>query len=121
MKGHQKKHVMYTTEEKMSFIEKYLHSGLNKSRFARENGLTYDTLRNWLKAFGLTQGTEPKTPDNDMKETDENAAMKAELEEARKEINKLKMELQKTKMFLTANELMIDMAEKTWGMKIKKN
>lgn len=41
----------YTDRERMETVKRLRASGLSISRFARENGISYATLRDWAYAF----------------------------------------------------------------------
>lgn len=49
-----KKH--YTDRERMEIVKKFRASGLPISRYARENGLAYSTLRDWAYAYEDLEG-----------------------------------------------------------------
>ena len=49
-----KKH--YTDRERMEIVKKFRASGLPISRYARENGLAFSTLRDWAYAYEDLEG-----------------------------------------------------------------
>lgn len=49
-----KKH--YTDRERMEVVKKFRASGLPMSRFARENGIAFSTLRDWAYAYEDLEG-----------------------------------------------------------------
>ncbi len=49
-----KKH--YTDRERMEIVKKFRASGLPISRYAKENGLAFSTLRDWAYAYEDLEG-----------------------------------------------------------------
>ena len=51
-----KPHKYYTDYERLEFVKKWKVSKLNKSEFARQNDLAYETFRDWVNAYNNLEG-----------------------------------------------------------------
>lgn len=51
-----KPHKYYTDYERLEFVKKWKVSKLNRSEFARQNDLAYETFRDWVNAYNNLEG-----------------------------------------------------------------
>ena len=50
------KHTFYTDYERLEWVKKWKSSKLTKAEFVRKNNLTYETFRDWTKAYENLEG-----------------------------------------------------------------
>lgn len=116
-----KERKFYTNEEKLSLVRQYLQSGMPKGRFSRSIGISHTALNNWLYQFGnpdLPQANELMEKANIPSSAEE---LQKELIELRKQKKELEKELKNEKLCSLAYKTLVDMAESTFHIKIKKN
>lgn len=51
-----KPHKYYTDYERLEFVKKWKVSKLNRSEFARQNDLAYETFRDWVNPYNNLEG-----------------------------------------------------------------
>lgn len=111
----------YTNEEKLSLVREYLQSGLSKNRFSRSIGITPAGFRKWLLMFGNPDL--PKT--NELMEEARIPStveeLQQELIELRKQKKMLERKLKDEKLCSLAYKTLVELAESTYHIKIKKN
>lgn len=111
----------YTTEEKICILREYFASGLSKSSFAKTFGLTGTSISQWQRQMNYsTQDSIQQVMEENGIPTDESDLL-SELSRLKKEKNQLEKELQQTRWRLEASELIIDLAESTYHIAVRKN
>lgn len=111
----------YTEEEKLSLLRQYLESGLSKTAFSRSHDLCVMNLIKWLRKYG-----NPDLPqiNEEMKKHDipsETESLQEELIALRKELRQAEKLLKEEKLKNMANEMIIDLAESKYHIRIRKN
>ncbi len=112
---------LYTEEEKLTLISQYLASGQTKHAFSSSHGFSATTLNDWLKSYGCpdTVMIEEKLMSLDMP-TDIDK-LREEIASLRKEKKRLERELGREKLRSLAYNTLIDLAESTYHIKVRKN
>ena len=105
-------HHYYSDDEKLSYVDRYLHSGLSIYRFSKENRLSDGVLKYWLRKFAPEYDT-PTIMKGKQDESEQIRALKQELKLARLEASRQKMRAD------LYNE-MIDVAEEMFNVPIRK-
>lgn len=108
-----------STSERISYLQEYMSSPLSKYQFEKEKGLTRNSILNWLRIFAVEDKPKPLIMDRDSSKTEQDLRM--EIYKLRQELKKTKAELQYTKMARDAYDCMIDLAEETYNIKVRKN
>lgn len=113
--------VIYTDEEKLSLVKKYLESGESKSLFSRSIGVSPMCLLGWLRKFGnpdlpqidylMSKSGIPSTVEE----------LQKELIRLRKEKKQLEKSFEREKLRSLAFVTLIDLAESTYHIRIRKN
>lgn len=111
----------YTDEEKLSLVKKYLESGQPKQRFCRSAGISQSGLNRWLSKFGA-----PDLPkiENLMSKSNIPSSveeLQEELIRLRKEKKQLEKSLERESLRSLAFSTLIDLAESTYHIRIRKN
>lgn len=111
----------YTNEEKLSLVKKYLLSGMTKQRFSQSVGVSLSGFINWLEMFG-----NPDLPQIEhlMKKSDIPSTveeLQSELIRLRKEKKALEKSFEREKLRSLAFDTLIDLAESTYHIRIRKN
>lgn len=111
----------YTDLERLSFLKSYLESGLSKSNFCRDKCFSRSALNAWLRRYGISDLStlEPVIIEYNMPTKEEE--LQAELDQLRREKAVLEKELQHSKFRVEALDLMIDLAESTYKIPVRKN
>lgn len=118
MKG-QKTKKRYTKGEKIALVREYLLSGESIYFFARGNGIPYSNIKRWEKEFGedllkTEEASKTMTPEERIKQ------LEAELKKERLSHKKTQADLEFQQLVSRAWERMVDLAEETYHIKIKK-
>ena len=118
-----KKHEHYSEEEKLHLLQSYYLSGMSKTRFCKQHGISGITLLNkWLakyesevKEVSLAPCQAPTDMSNRSKEDyqDENAQLKKRVKELEKALAFSQLETE-------ARDLMITRAEEYFNIPIRK-
>lgn len=116
-----KKNITYTKEEKLSLLKKYLESGVSKSLFARSHGVSPTSLNNWLREYGFPDVERTEELMKEANIPSELDKLRDELIRLRKEKKKLEKELYGAELKAKANSMLIDLAEKRYHIRIRKN
>ena len=110
------KHI--TDDVRLSYLEEYMSSDQSLNSFEKKKGLSHNSIKNWLRTFGL----EDKPTQMLMKSKDPS---KRELEEEvlalKKRIRSLELELKHSNMSRDVYDCMIDLAEKKYNIPVRKN
>lgn len=117
-----KYHNPYSDEEQMSYLREYLLSDENKLQFATRTGVSRTLLRKWLRKYEMKD----KEMDSSKKrstrdENDELASLREELARLRAENRNLQRALKEESWRHEACETLIDLAESTYHIKVRKN
>lgn len=108
----------YSKEECLSYLEEYLSSSFNQSQFEREKGLKRTTIQRWLRIFGLEDKPSP-VMSKKLSQTEQE--LHDQIYELEKKIKSLEAELQRSNMARDAYDCMIELAEKTYNIPVRKN
>lgn len=117
----EKERKFYTNEEKISLVRQYLQSGLSQGKFAKSIGISQSGFRKWLCKFGnpdLPKMNELMEKANIPSTVEE---LQQELIELRKQRKELEKKLEDEKLCSLAYKTLVDLAESTYHIKIKKN
>lgn len=107
----------YSQEESLSYLERYLSSSLSQGQFERENGLTRNSIRRWLRIFGLEDKPSPVMSE---KLNQSEQELHDRIYELEKKIKLLEAELKRSNMARDAYDCMIDLAEKKYNIPVRK-
>ncbi|NME88052.1 hypothetical protein [Bacteroides eggerthii] len=106
----------------LDYLEEYMSSPVSRYRFEKEKGLTRNTIYRWLRKFGVEDKTTELKPAVMEKELPRN---EQELQERirllEQEVKSLKVKLRNSNMARDAYNYMIDLAEETYNIKVRKN
>lgn len=111
----------YTIEEKLSLLKLYLLSDCTIQMFCNEHNIPLTTLKLWLSNY--EEPTAEKIEEI-MKENNiptKEADIQTELAKVRKEKLELEKALANAQMKLDVCDALIDLAESTYHIKIRKN
>ena len=103
-----RKNRKYSKAECLSYLEEYMCSSQNHSEFEREKGLKRTTISRWLRIFGIEDKPSP-------------IMSKKLIHELERKIKSLEVELKQSNMARDAYDCMIDLAEKTYNIPVRKN
>ena len=104
----------YSKEECLSYLEEYLSSSFTKRQFEREKGLKCTTIQRWLRIFGLEDKPDPFMSKK-LSQTEQE--LHDQIYELEKKIKSLEAELKRSNTY----DCMIDLAEKTYNIPVRKN
>lgn len=116
-----KKYTPYTESERMSYIREYLSTSETKYQFAKRTGICRRLLILWLesiiydKVMNTEQPSLSKASDESLNE------LEKELAALRAENRKLQRALQEESLRHEACEELINLAESTYHIKVRKN
>ncbi len=110
----------------LRIIEEYLTSELTKYATEKKYGLYQGCITYWLRTFGLDD--KPKNddimveqPTTSTPETTLSPSEKDELQNLRREIRELKVQLKREELGHKAYKLLVEIAEETYDIDIRKN
>ena len=106
-------------EERLLLLREYLSSPITKSSFEKEKGLSKGAIYHWLRIFALEDKPNPIIMSEIEKTTDDE--LKKKIYALEQENKKLKTDLKYTTMARDAYNHMIDLAEETYNIKVRKN
>ena len=111
-----------TDEKRLAILNEYLSSGKSRWRFAKENGIPQTTFSNWVRIFAVDKVTasSPHEPAIDMNKDQEKEELLIEISRLRQELRQKSLDLKYTEMARDAYEQMILLAEKRYGLPIRK-
>lgn len=112
----------YNENVRQTLLKEYLESGDSLSGFSKSHKVNYHTMKKWLQDYGLSP--ELSTKDIEMKESkniSELEALKLELASLRNEKSLLEKKLKRAELRSLAYETLVDLAESTYHIKIRKN
>lgn len=111
----------YTIEEKFSLIKKYIASGCSQKSFCNRNGIHLSTFNSWLHTYDVPniERIEQIMEANGIPTKEEE--LQSELAKLRTEKQALEKALANERMKVEVCETLIDLAESTYHIKIRKN
>ena len=111
-----------TDEKRLAILNEYLSSGKSKWRFAKENGIAQTTFSNWVRIFAVDNVTVSSSHETaiDMNTDQEKEELLIEISRLRQELRQKSLDLKYTEMARDAYEQMILLAEKRYGLPIRK-
>ena len=113
-----RKNRKYSKAECLSYLEEYMCSSQNHSEFEREKGLKRTTISRWLRIFGIEDKPSP-IMSKKLSQTEQE--LHDRIHELERKIKSLEVELKQSNMARDAYDCMIDLAEKTYNIPVRKN
>ena len=130
--------IHYSSEMKRKIIDEYLNNNVRQSFIMQKYNIKgHSSILNWIRQLGLEAIYELKKADNMKKSVDDNAMLIAENKELKRrlleleskldnkapdkqELEILERKLKHAKMTADFYQTMVDIAEKKFGIEIKK-
>ena len=112
-----------TDEKRLAIIEEYLSSGKSRWAFSKEKGLGNSRLSNWLRIFAVEDNavmSRSQEAVTDMKKDADKEELLQEIARLKQELRSKSIDLKRTEMARDAYERMIVLAEKRYGIPIRK-
>jgi transposase-like protein len=111
-----------TDEKRLALLKEYLSSGMSKSRFEREKGLSDGSILNWIRIFAAenTPVISSQVAVTDMKKDPDKEELLQEIARLKQELRCKSIDLKRTEMARDAYERMIVLAEERYGIPIRK-
>ena len=111
-----------TDEKRLALLKEYLSSGMSKSRFERENGLSDGSILNWIRIFAVENNPviSSQVAVTDMKKDPDKEELLQEIDRLKQELRLKSLDLKRTEMARDAYERMIVLAEERYGIPIRK-
>ena len=117
-----KKYTPYTESERMSYIREYLSTSETKYQFAKRTGICRRLLILWLDKYHINDKVMSTEQPSLRKASDESLnELEKELAALRAENRKLQRALQEESLRHEACEELINLAESTYHIKVRKN
>ena len=117
-----KKYTPYTESERMSYIREYLSTSETKYQFAKRTGICRRLLILWLEKYHINDKVINTEQPSLSKASDESLnELEKELAALRAENRKLQRALQEESLRHEACEELINLAESTYHIKVRKN
>ena len=113
-----RKNRKFSKAECLSYLEEYMCSSQNHSEFEREKGLKRTTSSRWLRIFGVEDKPSP-IMSKKLNQTEQE--LHDRIHELERKIKSLEVELKQSNMARDAYDYMIDLAEKTYNIPVRKN
>ncbi|ATS02657.1 IS3 family transposase [Porphyromonas gingivalis] len=112
-----------TDSERLHIVKEYLGSTRSKYAIEKKYNIAQGLIKDWLRKFWpedkiLLEQTMKATPHP---KSDLTPGEKEELEQLRKEVRLLKTKLKRENLGHEAYKLMVELAEETYGIEIRKN
>lgn len=111
--------------ERLRIIEEYLSGNETRYSFAKKRGIPSINIKKWMIKFGLEETKyEPmKTSESNTPSTSKPLSIseEEELKRLRKENRILKAQLKREALGHKAYKMLVDLAEETYGIEIRKN
>ena len=122
MKELKKKYTPYTELERMSYIREYLSTSETKHQFGKRTGVCSRLLNLWLEKYQINDKVMSRQdPSLSKGSNDSLSELQKELSELRAENRKLHRALQEESLRHEACEELINLAESTYHIKVRKN
>ena len=111
-----------TDEKRLALVEEYLSSGMPKSRFEKENGLSDGCISYWIRTFAVEGKPvlSSQAAVTDMKKDPDKEDLLREIAQLKQELRSKSIDLKRTEMARDAYERMIVLAEERYGIPIRK-
>ena len=107
-----------TDARRLAYLEEYLSSSSSIRGFAREKGLNPSCIRHWLRIFGLgTKPTAPMPKSNSLNEQE----LQEQIYSLQRQLKSMEVELRQSNLARDAYRRMVELAEKTYNIPIRKN
>ena len=113
-----RKNRKYSKAECLSYLEEYMCSSQNRSEFEREKGLKRTTISRWLRIFWIEDKPSP-IMSKKLSQTEQE--LHDRIHELERKSKSLEVELKQSNMARDAYDCMIDLAEKTYNIPVRKN
>ena len=122
MEESKKKYTPYTEFERMSYLRDYLSTSETKYQFSKRTGICSKLLTLWLKKYQINDKVMNRQKSSLSNLSDESLSeLQKELAELRAENRKLQRALQEEGLRHEACEELINLAESTYHIKVRKN
>ena len=108
----------FSNEEILSYLEEYMRSSISRSAYEREKGLKRTTISRWLRIFGIEDKPSP-IMSKKLSQTEQE--LHDRIHELERKIKSLEVKLKQSNMARDAYDYMIDLAEKTYNIPVRKN
>lgn len=108
-----------TDARRLAYLEEYLSSSSSLYSFAREKGLNPSSIRYWLRIFGLE--TKPIAPTMSKSESLSEQELQEQIYSLQRQLKSMEVELRQSNMAKEAYRRMVELAEKTYNIPIRKN
>ena len=111
-----------TDEKRMALLQEYLSSGISRTAFEKEKGLSHCTISRWLRIFAVEDKpvVSSQAVVTDMKNNPDKEELRQEIERLKQELRLKSLDLKRTEMARDAYERMIVLAEERYGIPIRK-
>jgi len=112
-----------TDEKRLALVEEYLSSGMSKSAFEKEKGLSHRVISKWIRTFVVDENlVVPKSQETitDMEKDPDKEELLQEIARLKQELRSKSIDLKRTEMARDAYERMIVLAEERYGIPIRK-
>ena len=113
----------YPLDFRLSLVRSYLCGDLSYLSLSKKYGIHPSTLRGWVRRFGPDSSTSFSTPISMSKKKSvsaDDSALAREVRLLRQSLKDKDRELDSLRIRLNASDLLIDIAERTLGISIRK-
>lgn len=117
-----RKNKSMTDEIRLCHLKDYLSSPLSQYQFEKEKGLSHHSISAWLRNFELEDKHSFQTDpfmNSDVQPKEQELLKRIHALE--QQVKSLKVELKQSNMARDAYNCMIDLAESTYNIKVRKN
>jgi len=111
----------HTEEEILTLLKQYVNGNSSKNEFAQSIGVSHTCLNLWLAKYGIPDKVEIENLMRKANIPSTEEELQAELVKLRKEKCQLEKDLEKEKLRSLTYDTLIDMAESTYHIKVRKN
>ena len=112
-----------TDEKRMALLQEFLSSGMLKTPFEKERGLSKGSISSWLRTFAVENDPVVSLPQDvvtEMKKDPDKEELLQEIDRLKQELRLKSLDLKRTEMARDAYERMIVLAEERYGIPIRK-
>ena len=112
-----------TDEKRMALLQEFLSSGMLKTPFEKERGLSKGSISSWLRTFAVENDPVVSLPQDvvtEMKKDPDKEELLQEIARLKQELRCKSIDLKRTEMARDAYERMIVLAEERYGIPIRK-
>ena len=110
----------YTDLDRLSLLKYYFESGQTKASFSRSHGFTASALNLWLARYGVSDLSTLSPIIKTFNMPGKEEELQEELRLLRQENKRLEKELRQSKFRNEALNLLVDLAESTYKIPIRK-